>query len=85
MEHIRNTVSPSIGGAPQNIFFLTCDAFGVIPPILKLSKQQAMYHFISGYTSKVAGTEAGVVLPEPVFSACFGSPFMPLDPSAYAE
>ena len=57
----------------------------MIPPILKLSKQQAMYHFVSGYTSKVAGTEAGVVSPEPVFSACFGSPFMPLHPSAYAE
>ena len=85
LEHIRNTVSPSIGGVPQNIFFLTCDAFGVIPPILKLSKHQAMYHFISGYTSKVAGTETGVVSPEPVFSACFGSPFMPLHPSAYAE
>ena len=84
LEHIRNTVSPSIGGIPQNIFFLTCDAFGVIPPVLKLSKQQAMYHFISGYTSKVAGTEEGVVSPEPVFSACFGSPFMPLHPSAYA-
>jgi phosphoenolpyruvate carboxykinase (ATP) len=85
LDHIRNTVSPSIGGIPQNIFFLTCDAFGVIPPLLKLSKPQAMYHFMSGYTSKVAGTETGVVSPEPVFSACFGSPFMPLHPSVYAE
>lgn len=83
--HIRNAVSPSIGGIPRNIFFLTCDAFGVIPPIQRLSKGQAMYHFISGYTSKVAGTEAGVTEPEPVFSACFGAPFLPLHPTKYAE
>lgn len=83
--HIRNAVEPSIGGIPKNIFFLTCDAFGVIPPIQKLSKGQAMYHFISGYTSKVAGTEAGVTEPEPVFSACFGAPFLPLHPTKYAE
>ncbi len=78
-------MDPSIGGIPKNIFFLTCDAFGVIPPIQKLSKGQAMYHFISGYTSKVAGTEAGVTEPEPVFSACFGAPFLPLHPTKYAE
>ena len=83
--HIRNAVDPSIGGIPKNIFFLTCDAFGVIPPIQRLSKGQAMYHFISGYTSKVAGTEAGVTEPQPVFSACFGSPFLPLHPTKYAE
>ncbi len=83
--HIRNAVTPSIGGIPKNIFFLTCDAFGVIPPIQRLSKGQAMYHFISGYTSKVAGTEAGVTEPEPVFSACFGAPFLPLHPTKYAE
>lgn len=83
--HIRNAVEPSIGGIPRNIFFLTCDAFGVIPPIQRLSKGQAMYHFISGYTSKVAGTEAGVTEPEPVFSACFGAPFLPLHPTKYAE
>lgn len=83
--HIRNAVEPSIGGIPRNIFFLTCDAFGVIPPIQRLSKGQAMYHFISGYTSKVAGTEAGVTEPEPVFSACFGAPFLPLHPTTYAE
>lgn len=83
--HIRNAVDPSIGGIPKNIFFLTCDAFGVIPPIQRLSKGQAMYHFISGYTSKVAGTEAGVTEPQPVFSACFGSPFLPLHPTRYAE
>jgi len=85
IEHIRNAANPSIGGIPKNIFFLTCDAFGVIPPIQRLSKNQAMYHFISGYTSKVAGTEAGVTEPEPVFSACFGSPFLPLHPTRYAE
>ncbi len=85
IENIKNIIQPSIGGIPKNIFFLTLDAFGVIPPIQRLSKGQAMYHFISGYTSKVAGTEAGVTDPEPVFSACFGAPFMPLHPTAYAE
>lgn len=85
IHHIRNAMEPSIGGIPKNIFFLTCDAFGVIPPIQRLSKGQAMYHFISGYTSKVAGTEAGVTEPEPVFSACFGAPFLPLHPTKYAE
>jgi len=85
IDHIRNAIQPSIGGIPKNIFFLTCDAFGVIPPIQRLSKNNAMYHFISGYTSKVAGTEAGVTEPEPVFSACFGAPFLPLHPTKYAE
>ena len=85
INHIRNAVEPSIGGIPKNIFFLTCDAFGIIPPIQRLSKGQAMYHFISGYTSKVAGTEAGITDPEPVFSACFGSPFLPLHPTEYAK
>ncbi len=85
IHYIRNSVEPSIGGTPKNIFFLTCDASGIIPPIQKLSKGQAMYHFISGYTSKVAGTEAGVTEPEPVFSACFGAPFLPLHPTKYAE
>lgn len=85
IDHIRNAINPSIGGVPRNIFFLTCDAFGVLPPIMRLSKGQAMYHFISGYTSKVAGTEAGVTDPEPVFSACFGAPFLPLHPTKYAE
>jgi phosphoenolpyruvate carboxykinase (ATP) len=85
ISHIRNAIEPSIGGVPKNIFFLTCDAFGVIPPIQRLSKSQAMYHFISGYTSKVAGTEAGITEPEPVFSACFGAPFLPLHPTKYAE
>ena len=84
LNHINNIAEPSIGGIPKNIFFLTCDAFGVMPPLLRLNKGQAMYHFISGYTSKVAGTEAGVTEPQPVFSACFGAPFMPLHPTAYA-
>lgn len=85
INHIANAVQPSIGGIPKNIFFLTCDAFGVMPPIQRLSTEQAMYHFISGYTSKVAGTEEGVTEPVPVFSACFGAPFLPLHPARYAE
>lgn len=85
IENIHNIIQPSIGGLPRNIFFLTCDAYGVIPPIQRLSKGQTMYHFISGYTSKVAGTEAGITEPQPVFSACFGAPFMPLHPTQYAE
>ncbi len=83
--HIENIQEPSIGKNPKNIFFLTADAFGVIPPISKLTPSQAAYHFISGYTAKVAGTEAGVVEPVPSFSACFGAPFMPLHPTVYAE
>lgn len=83
--HIDNIMDPSKGGSPKNIFFLTCDAFGVLPPISKLTSGQAMYHFISGYTAKVAGTEAGVTEPETVFSACFGAPFLPLHPTKYAE
>ncbi|WP_394751286.1 phosphoenolpyruvate carboxykinase (ATP) [Spongiimicrobium salis] len=83
--HIDNIQTPSIGRNPKNIFFLTADAFGVLPPISKLTPSQAAYHFISGYTAKVAGTEAGVVEPVPSFSACFGAPFMPLHPTAYAE
>lgn len=83
--HIASAVEPSVGGIPKNIFFLTCDAYGVIPPISRLDKSQAMYHFISGYTAKVAGTEAGVTEPQTVFSACFGAPFLPLHPTRYAE
>ncbi|WP_289061277.1 phosphoenolpyruvate carboxykinase (ATP) [uncultured Zobellia sp.] len=83
--HIENVQRPSIGKNPKNIFFLTADAFGVLPPISKLTPSQAAYHFISGYTAKVAGTEAGVVEPIPSFSACFGAPFMPLHPAKYAE
>tara|TARA_R110002050_G_scaffold64570_7_gene140355 strand:- start:314 stop:1930 length:1617 start_codon:yes stop_codon:yes gene_type:complete len=83
--HIDNIRKPSIGKNPKNIFFLTADAFGVLPPISKLTPSQAAYHFISGYTAKVAGTEAGVVEPVPSFSACFGAPFMPLHPTEYAD
>ena len=83
--HIENIQEPSIGKNVKNIFFLTADAFGVLPPISKLTPAQAAYHFISGYTAKVAGTEAGVIEPQPSFSACFGAPFMPLHPAKYAE
>ncbi|MEI2756379.1 MAG: phosphoenolpyruvate carboxykinase (ATP) [Chitinophagaceae bacterium] len=82
---ISNALEPSIGGLPKNIFLLTCDAFGVLPPISKLSPGQAMYQFISGYTAKVAGTELGVTEPKPTFSACFGAPFLPLHPGKYAQ
>jgi len=85
IHHIENIRKPSIGKNPKHIFFLTADAFGVLPPISKLTPSQAAYHFISGYTAKVAGTEAGVVEPRPEFSACFGAPFMPLHPTKYAE
>ncbi len=85
IHHINNIQKPSIGHNPKNIFFLTADAFGVLPPISKLTPGQAAYHFISGYTAKVAGTEAGVTEPVPSFSACFGAPFMPLHPTEYAE
>lgn len=83
--HIDNIAQPSMGGIPNNIFFLTCDAYGVLPAISKLDKGQAMYQFISGYTAKVAGTEAGVTEPQAVFSACFGAPFLPSHPTVYAE
>lgn len=85
LDYISNALEPSIGGLPKNIFFLTCDAFGVLPPISKLTPGQAMYQFISGYTAKVAGTEAGVTEPKSTFSACFGAPFLPLHPGKYAK
>jgi len=85
LDFISNAQQPSIGGVPNNLFFLTCDAFGVLPPISKLTAGQAMYQFISGYTAKVAGTETGVTEPKPTFSACFGAPFMPLHPGVYAH
>jgi len=85
LNFISNALEPSIGGLPKNIFFLTCDAFGVLPPISKLTPGQAMYQFISGYTAKVAGTELGVTEPKPTFSACFGAPFLPLHPGKYAQ
>lgn len=85
LEYIDNHAVPSMGGHPKNIFFLTCDAYGVLPPIGKLSPGQAMYWFLSGYTAKVAGTEAGITEPKTVFSACFGAPFLPLHPTKYAD
>jgi len=84
LEHIAGAVFPSVGGHPKTIIFLTADAFGVLPPIAKLTTEQAMFYFLSGYTSKLAGTERGVTTPQPTFSACFGAPFMPLSPVRYA-
>lgn len=83
--HIDNIQPGSVGHNPKNIFFLSADSFGILPPISKLTPGQAAYYFISGYTAKVAGTEAGVNEPQPNFSACFGAPFMPLHPAKYAE
>lgn len=85
LHYISNALEPAIGKTPHNIFFLTCDAYGILPPISKLTPGQAMYQFISGYTAKVAGTEAGVTEPKSTFSACFGAPFLPLHPGQYAE
>jgi phosphoenolpyruvate carboxykinase (ATP) len=85
LEHISNIAVPSVGLNPKNIFFLTCDAYGVIPPISRLTPGQAAFHFISGYTAKVAGTESDITEPTMTFSACFGAPFMPLHPTRYAE
>ncbi|WP_424244460.1 phosphoenolpyruvate carboxykinase (ATP) [Elusimicrobium posterum] len=85
LNFIDNAVESKKGGHPKNIIFLTCDAFGVMPPISKLTPAQAVYHFISGYTARVAGTEKGVKEPQSTFSTCFGGPFMPLHPAKYAE
>ncbi len=86
LDYIDNAVDPSVGGHPRNIVFLTCDAFGVLPPVFKLSPEQAMYQFLSGYTAKVAGTEAGMGNePQATFSTCFGAPFMVHKPSVYAD
>lgn len=85
LENIDNILIPSVASHPNTIIFLTADASGTLPPISKLSKEQAMYHFLSGYTSKLAGTERGVTEPEATFSTCFGEPFLPLAPSTYAE
>jgi phosphoenolpyruvate carboxykinase (ATP) len=84
ISYIPDALEPSCGGHPENIFFLTCDAYGILPPISKLTPEQAMYQFISGYTAKVAGTETGVTEPKATFSACFGAPFLPLHPGRYA-
>src|SRR5271163_4840088 len=85
VDFIDNAVIPGLGGHPKNVVFLTADAFGVLPPIARLTPEQAMFHFLSGYTAKVAGTEAGIKEPQATFSTCFGSPFLPLPPKTYAE
>jgi len=85
LHYISNASGTSVGGHPKNVIMLTCDAFGVLPPIARLSPSQAMYHFLSGFTSKVAGTERGVTEPEPTFSTCFGAPFMPRRPEEYGK
>ena len=85
LHYISNASDTAMGGHPKNIIMLTCDAFGVLPPISRLSPAQAMYHFLSGFTSKVAGTERGVTEPEPTFSTCFGAPFMPRRPEVYGK
>jgi len=85
IDYIQDAVIPSVGGHPKTVIFLTCDAFGVLPPISKLTREQAMYQFMSGYTAKLAGTEMGVTEPSATFSACFGAPFLPLPAAKYAE
>ena len=85
LDTIPNAKLPALGGHPKNVIFLTADAFGVLPPVSKLTPAQAMYHYISGYTAKVAGTEVGVKDPEPTFSPCFGGPFLVWHPTKYAE
>ncbi|MGE4353085.1 MAG: phosphoenolpyruvate carboxykinase (ATP) [Oscillospiraceae bacterium] len=85
VDYIPNSAIPGIGSQPKTVIFLTADAYGVLPPISKLDKNQAMYYFVSGFTSKLAGTERGINSPVPTFSTCFGEPFLPLDPSLYAQ
>ena len=85
IEYINNAAIPGVGGIPKVVIFLTADSFGVLPPISKLSKEAAMYHFVTGFTSKVAGTERGITEPVPTFSTLFGEPFMPMDPNVYAN
>ncbi len=85
VQYIPNAQIPSVGGHPKNVIFLTADAFGVLPPVSKLTREQAMYYFVNGYTSKLAGTEAGVTEPQPNFSPCFGGPFLPRPPKVYAD
>ena len=85
IDYIQNIVTPSVAVQPSNIFFLTCDAYGILPPISKLNATQAMYQFISGYTAKIAGTEEGIKSPKATFSCCFGAPFIPLPPGDYAK
>jgi phosphoenolpyruvate carboxykinase (ATP) len=85
LEYISNASPTALGGHPKNIIMLTCDSFGVLPPIARLTPAQAMYHFLSGFTAKVAGTERGVTEPQPTFSTCFGAPFMPRRPEVYGN
>ncbi len=85
LDYISNASATALGGHPRNVIMLTCDAFGVLPPIARLTPAQAMYHFLSGFTSKVAGTEQGVTEPQPTFSTCFGAPFMPRRPEVYGR
>ncbi len=85
LEAISNASDTALGGHPKHVVMLTCDAFGVLPPIARLSPAQAMYHFLSGFTSKVAGTERGITEPQPTFSTCFGAPFMPRRPEVYGK
>ena len=85
IDHVPNAVHPSVGGHPRNVIFLTCDALGVLPPIARLTPEQALTYFLNGYTAKVAGTEAGVTEPSVTFSACFGQPFLPLPPRVYGD
>ncbi len=85
LDYISNASKTAVGGMPKNIIMLTCDAFGVLPPIARLTPSQAMYHFLSGFTSKVAGTEKGITEPQPTFSTCFGAPFMPRRPEEYGN
>ncbi|MEG1473183.1 MAG: phosphoenolpyruvate carboxykinase (ATP) [Christensenella sp.] len=85
VDFISNAAIPGVGDIPKVMIFLTADAFGVLPPISRLDKNAAMYHFVTGFTSKLAGTERGITEPQPTFSTCFGAPFMPMDPSIYAE
>ncbi|MDR3084955.1 MAG: phosphoenolpyruvate carboxykinase (ATP), partial [Christensenellaceae bacterium] len=85
VEFISNTVIPGVGGVPKTVVFLTADAFGVLPPVAKLNREQAMFHFVSGYTARLAGTERGVTEPQATFSTCFGAPFLPRPAKIYAE
>jgi phosphoenolpyruvate carboxykinase (ATP) len=85
LNFINRSIIPSIANVPKNVFFLTCDAYGVLPPVSRLTTEQAMYYFISGYTAKIAGTEEGIKEPQVTFSACFGAPFLPLHPNVYAK
>ena len=85
IEYIDNAQIPGVGGIPKVVIFLTADAFGVLPPISRLNKNAAMYHFVTGFTSKLAGTERGIKEPQPTFSTLFGEPFMPMDPQVYAQ